>query len=145
MKDKPKLDSGFFIPWIITFVFLYGISYLWHGVVLNDLSRVTYSLNLFLFFVAIIYFVIAFMLTFLTHFLVQFGKNTVRRGLLIGMPMGIFIYLIAFVFGISFYTNPTLSHILFDLCWQVVEQSLGGVVAGGLLSITAVLRSNRAF
>ena len=95
--------------------------------------------------VAIVYFVISFMITFLTHFLVQFGKNKMRRGLMIGMPMGVFIYLIAFVFGISFYTNPTLNHILFDLSWQVIEQGLGGVVAGGLLSLSAAVSSNRAF
>ena len=143
MKDLPKLDKGFFLSWILTFVFLYGISYLWHGVLLNDLSRVTYSIDFFLFLVGIVYFVISFVLTFLIHFLEQFGKNKVRRGLMIGMPMGIFIYLITFVFGISFYSNPTLNHILFDLSWQVIEQAIGGVVAGGLLSITAGVRSHK--
>jgi len=146
MKEVPKLNKGFFLSWILTFVFLYGISYLWHGVLLNDLSRVNYSIDFFLLLVAIVYFVISFVLTFLIHFLEQFGKNKVRRGLMIGMPMGIFIYLITFVFGISFYSNPTLNHILFDLSWQVIEQALGGVVAGGLLSIATAVRShNRTF
>ena len=77
------------------------------------------------------------------YFLAQFGKNKVRRGLMIGMPMGIFIYLITFIFGISFYSNPTLNHILFDLSWQVIEQAIGGAVAGGLLSITAGVRSHK--
>ena len=146
MKEVPKLNKGFFLSWILTFVFLYGISYLWHGVLLNDLSRVNYSIDFFLLLVAIVYFVISFVLTFLIHFLEQFGKNKVRRGLMIGMPMGIFIYLITFVFGISFYSNPTLNHILFDLSWQVIEQALGGVVAGRLLIIANSVRShNRTF
>ena len=143
MKEVPKLSKEFFLSWILTFVFLYGISYLWHGVLLNDLSRVNYSINFFLLLLAIVYFAISFVLTFLIHFLAQFGKNKVRRGLMIGMPMGIFIYLITFVFGISFYSNPTLNHILFDLSWQVIEQGLGGAVAGGLLSITAGVRSHK--
>ncbi len=146
MKEVPKLNKGFFLSWILTFVFLYGISYLWHGVLLNDLSRVNYSIHFFLLLLAIVYFVISFVLTFLIHFLEQFGKNKVRRGLMIGMPMGIFIYLITFVFGISFYSNPKLNHILFDLSWQVIEQALGGVVAGRLLIIANSVRShNRTF
>lgn len=145
MKNKVKLKKGFFVAWIITFIFLYGISYLWHGILLNDLSRVSYSINVFLMIVAVVYFVVAFFLTFLTHFLTQFGKNEVRRGILVGMPMGLFIYLIAFVFGISFYSNPTLGHIVLDLSWQVVEQGLGGFVAGGILSISAVVSSHKAF
>lgn len=143
MKEVPKLSKEFFLSWILTFVFLYGISYLWHGLLLNDLSRVNYSINFFLLLLAIVYFAISFVLTFLIHFLAQFGKNKVRRGLMIGMPMGIFIYLITFIFGISFYSNPTLNHILFDLSWQVIEQAIGGAVAGGLLSITAGVRSHK--
>ncbi|MBD78701.1 MAG: hypothetical protein CL840_07265 [Crocinitomicaceae bacterium] len=144
MKDKPKLNRGFFISWIITFVFLYGVSYLWHGVLLNDLSRVNYSINLFLVFVAVIYFVIAFVLTFLTHFLIQFNKNKIKRGLFIGIPIGVFIYLVAFVFGISFYSDPTIDHIILDLTWQVVEQALGGIVAGVLLTISDMSASRQS-
>ena len=143
MKEVPKLSKEFFLSWILTFVFLYGISYLWHGVLLNDLSRVNYSINFFLLLLAIVYFAISFVLNLLIHFLEKFCKNKVRRGLMIGMPMVIFIYLITFVFGISFYSNPTLNHILFDLSWQVIEQGLGGAVAGGLLSITAGVRSHK--
>ena len=145
MKNKPSLNGGFFAAWIISFLVLYAISYLWHGVFLNDLSRVTYPINFFLFFVAIVYFVIAFILTFLTQFLVQLGKNKVKRGIMIGLPMGLFIYLIAFVFGVSFYSNPTFAHIAFDACWQVIEQGFGGMVAGAILSVSEVFSSKRAF
>jgi hypothetical protein len=143
--NKPKLNGGFFAAWIITFVVLYALSYTWHGIFLNDLSRVSYPINFFLFFTAVVYFIIAFILTFLTHFLHSLGKNKVKRGILIGMPMGLFIYLIAFVFGISFYSNPTLAHIAFDACWQVIEQGIGGLVVGAVLSLSEVTSSKRAF
>lgn len=145
MKNRLRLNSGFFISWIISFVFMYTISYLWHGVLLNDLRRVTYSLDFFLFLVAVVYFIVAFGLTLLTHLLTQLGKNKIKRGIMIGMPLGMFIYLIAFVFGVSFYTNPSISHILFDLSWQVIEQGLGGVVAGAVLSVSEAVSSRKAF
>lgn len=61
------------------------------------------------------------------------------KGLLVGASMGMFIYLIAFVFGISFYANPTLAHILLDLGWQVFEGAIGGLIAGGLLSFFGMI------
>lgn len=124
---------------------LYAVSYTWHGIFLNDLSRVSYPKDFFLFFVAVVYFVIAFILTFLTHFLNQLVSNKSQRGALIGMPMGLFIYLIAFVFGISFYSNPSMKHILLDCSWQIIEQGIGGFVAGSILSISEVFSSKKAF
>lgn len=140
-KHKIGIDSGFFMSWLITFIFLYAISYTWHGVLLNDLSRVTYPIEMFLLFVAVVYFVVAFGLNLLI-LLFPYIENKALKGLTIGAAAGMFIYLIAFVFGISFYSNPTLSHILFDLSWQVVEQASAGFVAGGLLSMFAMAKKH---
>lgn len=132
-KLKLELKMPFFLAWIFTFAFLYALSYVWHGVILNDLSRVSIPKNVFLLLVAAVYFCISFALTFLAQILPMDKKSHVK-GLIVGAPMGLFIYLVAFVFGISFYSNPTFAHILFDLGWQIFEGGIGGVVAGGLLS-----------
>ena len=137
-KLKLEFRMPFFLAWIFTFVILYALSYLWHGVILNDLSRISYPKNVFLLLVALVYFCISFALTFLTQVL-PFDYKLHFKGLLVGAPMGMFIYLIAFVFGISFYTNPTLAHILLDLGWQVFEGALGGIIAGGLLSFFGMI------
>ncbi|MCB0482192.1 MAG: hypothetical protein KDC83_12210 [Flavobacteriales bacterium] len=140
-KHKIGINSGFFISWLITFIYLYALSYTWHGVILNDLNRVTYPIELFLLFVAIVYFVVSFGINLLI-LLFPYIESKALKGLVIGAPVGVFIYLIAFVFGISFYSNPTLSHILFDLAWQVVEQSSAGFLAGGLLGIFAMAKKH---
>jgi hypothetical protein len=138
-KEYGLLNSGILISWLLTFASMYLVSYLWHGVLLNDLSRISYPLHLFLFLVAIIYFGISLAIVALTYLLPHIS-NIVLRGWLIGLCIGVFIYLIAFAFGVSFYTNPTLKHILFDLSWQVVEGSFGGLVAAWTLKIFVDLK-----
>ncbi len=132
----------FFTAWILTFVFLYGLSYTWHGIILNDLSRVSYPKDTFLLLVALVYFCISFGLTFLVQVL-PFGEKLSVKGLAVGAPMGTFIYLVAFVFGISFYSNPTMAHVAFDLGWQIFEEAIGGFVAGGLVSLFTFIAKER--
>ena len=137
-KFKLELKMPFFMAWIVTFIILYALSYTWHGVILNDLSRVSYPKSVFLFLIAAVYFCVSFVLTLLAKVL-PFDYKLHIKGLLVGASMGMFIYLIAFVFGISFYANPTLAHILLDLGWQVFEGAIGGLIAGGLLSFFGMI------
>ena len=46
-----------------------------------------------------------------------------------GIALGFFIYLIAFVFGISFKGSGT-EHVIVDFIWQMIEQGIGGGVIG---------------
>lgn len=140
-KHRIGVDMGFFISWLITFIYLYGVSYTWHGVLLNDLSRVTYPIEMFLLFIAVVYFVISFGINLLI-LLFPYIQSKGLRGLVVGAPIGAFIYLIAFVFGISFYSNPTLTHILLDLTWQIIEQASAGFLAGSLLSFFAMAKKH---
>ncbi|UTW61381.1 hypothetical protein KFE98_15360 [bacterium SCSIO 12741] len=134
IRTRFKLDLSFFPAWLITFISTYAISYVWHGILLNDLTRIAYPKDLFLLMVAVVYFVISFVITFLIKVMTSPDKG-VLRGIWIGGSVGAFIYLIAFVFGISFYANPSLEHILLDACWQVVEQSFGAIVAASVLTL----------
>lgn len=127
-KDRSLLEPGFFFSWIVTFIAMYLVSYLWHGVLLNDLSRITYPMHIFLMLVALVYFGISLSIVALTRLLPHIS-NLVVRGWLIGLGVGVFIYLIAFALGISFYANPSFKHIMFDLSWQMIEGSIGGILA----------------
>jgi hypothetical protein len=56
------------------------------------------------------------------------------KGVTIGALMGFFIYLVAFVFGVSFNAGG-LKYIVVDFLWQMVEQGVGGAVIGFLFSL----------
>ena len=47
-------------------------------------------------------------------------------GMLLGAIVGFFVYLLAFLFGMSF-ADHRMMHVLVDVLWQMAEQSLGGL------------------
>jgi hypothetical protein len=48
----------------------------------------------------------------------------------VGAALGVFIYAIAFLIGISFYTVVDFKMIAFDMGWQIFEQAFGGLACG---------------
>ncbi len=122
-------NKKFFISWIVSTIYMYGISFVWHGIVLNDLARITYPKNLFFMLAGAAYLAFGFGLAVAINF-IHIKKSRVTRGLIFGVPLGLMVYLIAFVFGISFNARPDLPHVIMDLTWQVIEQGTGGLVAG---------------
>ncbi len=108
---------------------MYGLSYVWHGIVLNDFLKLSYPKDLFLIIAGLVYFGIALGMTILTYMLKKI-KDSFKYGIAIGGIVGIFIYAIAFLLGISFNAEVDLQHILFDLGWQTFEQGFGGLMCG---------------
>jgi hypothetical protein len=129
-------NKKFFITWIVSAIFMYAISYVWHGVVLNDLSRLTFPKDVFLSLAAIAYLCFGFALAIAIHF-ITYKQSKVVRGIVFGIPLGLFVYLIAFVFGISFNASPQMAHVIMDVTWQVIEQGSGGLVGGFVYSLVA--------
>lgn len=134
-SNMPK--PRFFASWIVSSIFMYGISYLWHGVILNDLARLTYPKDLFLMLAGLAYLGFGFALAVAISY-IHINKPKVLKGLIFGVPLGMFVYLVAFVFGISFNSSPKLVHVAMDVTWQVIEQGLGGVVAGLAYTVVAI-------
>jgi len=122
-------DNKFFFSWLICTLVMLGASYAWHGLFLNDLIRLDYSINLFYALAATAYVVLGFFLTVAIYY-IKSGKNSYINGLAIGGGMGLLVYFLAFVFGISFNSTIELEMILVDATWQVFEQSIGGLVCG---------------
>ena len=56
-----------------------------------------------------------------------------------------FLYLIAFVLGVSFSSDSALEHVIVDITWQMIEQSFGGLLIGYLYHVYKELRKAEAF
>ncbi len=111
---------------------MYGLSFLWHGIALNDLRELKIPMGLYVALSAVVYLVIGLGITFAMHQAIQHQWIGIRqgfpfKGLLLGTILGFLVYLVAFIFGMSF-TDRKVMHILVDVLWQMVEQGLGGLV-----------------
>ena len=111
---------------------MFSLSYLWHGIFLNDLQRISYPKEIFLTCAIIAYLILGFLLTkiYVMKFPKQIAKKPITRGLISGALLGIAAYIVTLVIGVSFSNALTPQYILFDLLWQTVEQTLGGITVG---------------
>lgn len=119
----------FFLAWIFSALVMFSLSYLWHGVFLNDLQRLSYPKGIFLTGSVITYLILGFLLTkiYLMKYPNSIARKPLVRGLIAGAGLGICTYIVSLVVGVSFNSSLTLGNILFDLSWQTVEQTFGGV------------------
>ncbi len=60
----------------------------------------------------------------------QIARKPIVRGLISGASLGIATYTVALVIGVSFNNELKVEYILFDLLWQTVEQTFGGITVG---------------
>ncbi|MFI5164400.1 MAG: hypothetical protein ACHQHP_04040 [Bacteroidia bacterium] len=119
----------FFLSWIFSSLIMFSLSYLWHGVFLNDLQRLSYPKEIFLTGSVITYLILGFLVTKI--YLMKFPKNIAGkpliRGLISGALLGICTYVVSLVVGVSFNSQLTPGYILFDIAWQTIEQTCGGI------------------
>ena len=111
---------------------MFTASYLWHGLFLNDLQRLSYPKEIFLTGSIITYLILGFLLAkiYQMNFPASIAKKPIVRGLISGAGLGIATYIVALVIGVSFNNELKVEYILFDLVWQTVEQTIGGVAVG---------------
>jgi uncharacterized membrane protein len=122
----------FYLSWIIAAVLMYVAFYMWHGVFLNDLSRISFSKALFLSLAALVYLVISFLLyrTYESKLLEKYVSQPILRGVVSGFFIGFILFSIVTVLGISFTKNVNFTYILADCAWQIAEQIIGGFIIG---------------
>ena len=117
---------------------MYGISYAWHGLLLNDISEMHMSLGTYLALAGIAYALIAAGLTFAVHAALLRGWIDMKiafpfKAMGVGAILGVVVYALVFLSGFSFASHE-LQHVLLDAAWQVVEQTIGGLmVALGII------------
>ncbi len=108
-----------------------GISFFWHGVLLNDLMAIPYPLGFFTGLCSVVYLVVSFVIAFSFEYL-RIDEAHLPKGFGIGTVLGFFLYLIAFTLGVSFQGNGT-EHVVVNFVWQMIEQGFGGTVIGLVL------------
>lgn len=126
----------FIAAWIASSIAMFFVSYIWHGVVLNDFQKVTLPDTYFMVLFTLVYLAIGAVLAFLFT-KIEFDSNVVARRMLMGAALGFFIYLITFVLGVSFNTGK-LEHIVMDFGWQMTEQAIGALTVSAVFKIAAV-------
>jgi hypothetical protein len=123
----------FFISWITSSISMFLLSYMWHGIFLTDFSRLSYPKGLFLSFAIIVYLILgaiiakAIDIKLLDYY---FRHKPAIRGLIVVGVLGFVCFSISSVVGVSFSNVASLENLLLDVCWQVIEQSVGGMVVG---------------
>ena len=121
--------KGLFLSWILSSLVMFSLSYLWHGIFLNDFARLSYPKEIFLTGSIITYLILGFLITkiFLMPFPKSIAKNPLLRGVISGVLLGCATYIVSLVVGVSFSTTLTPKYILFDMLWQTLEQTCGGI------------------
>ena len=120
-------NTRFYFGWILSALVMYGAFYLFHGVITNDIIKLTIPKTLFLSVAAVVYLIVAFgmSLLFKSTSLKKNIKKPFNRSLLIGILTALFLYGITLTVGISFSFKITKLTFLVDIGWQLIEQSLG--------------------
>lgn len=122
----------FVISWFASAIIMFIFSYLWHGVMLNDVSMLRYPFGLFLLFASIVYLIAGAVLAkaFTLEIFSRFAKHPFLKGLIVGAICGVLLYIISIVVGVSYTKNLSREYMLIDICWQMIEQAIGGLVVG---------------
>src|SRR6185312_16587248 len=120
-------NNRFYFGWLLSAVLMYLAFYLFHGVITNDIIKLTIPKSLFLSVAAVVYLIVAFgmSLLFKSTSLKKNIKKPYKRSLLIGILTALFMYGVAFTVGISFSFKVTMLNLMVDVGWQLIEQNLG--------------------
>jgi len=123
---KIKNIGRIIVATLIGSLSMLGLSYLWHGIILNDFSSLQYDLNLFFWLLSVLYLFVSFgMSLLLFHYRPE--EHRIFKHFSIGLFIGFLMYLTAFVLGVSF-SGTALKHVILDFCWQMLEQGVGAFV-----------------
>ncbi len=133
------MRSGrFYVAWITAAGLMYLLFYLFHGVLTNDILKISIPKTIFLSVAAVVYLLLGFGLNVLLEatFFKKEVKSVYTRALIAGPVTAIFLYAVAMIVGISFSAKFTLFNMLIDIGWQIVEQTVGTIVIAFIKVIT---------
>lgn len=133
------------LPWLLSAFVMYGLSYLWHGIVLTDLDEIHIPVTLYLILSGLVYMIIGIGMTVAVHQAIMHEWISLKRGfplmaMLLGAAIGFVVYLLVFILGVSF-AKHGLEHVVVDVLWQMVEQALGGL----MVSLGIIYDLHRSF
>jgi hypothetical protein len=133
------MRSGrFYVAWMVSAGLMYLLFYIFHGVLTNDILKISLPKTAFLSVAAVVYLILGFGLCVLLDatFFKKEVKSVYTRALIAGPITAIFIYAVAMTVGISFSAKFTMVNMMVDVGWQIVEQLLGALVIAFIKVIT---------
>lgn len=136
----------FMIAWICTTLVMFGLSYLWHGLFLNDYNLISYSKVVYFSFATVAYIFVGFLVTraYSLPFFDKTSSNSILRGFWVGFSCGILVSILATTVNISFNKSHDLKYLIFDLTWQGIEQGIGGLIVGFVYVLVYESKGGRA-
>jgi uncharacterized membrane protein len=139
------LKRRILVPWLLSAVVMFGISALWHGLALTDLSELKISLNTYFLLIGFAYLIVGLGLVLVVRLCIVREWITLKwgfpwKGMAIGSVAGLVVYLIILVSGLSFASHG-LQHVAVDIVWQVIEQAVGGL----MVSLGIIYDLHRSF
>lgn len=126
------LKRSILFPWLLSAVVMFGISALWHGVALTDLSEMKIGMNTYFMLSAGAYLIIALALVLFIRLCIVREWISLKSGfpwkaMGIGAVAGIIVFLVILLSGLSFASHG-FQHMVVDMLWQVLEQAIGGLM-----------------
>ncbi len=121
------------ISTLLAMVVMMILSFVWHGIILNDFKNMTLAMPVFIFLSAIVYFLISLVINFILY-KIEFQDHHTSKRILLGGIIGFSIYLIVFILGLS-YEERGMKHIISDFGWQMFEQGIGALAVDFCLHI----------
>ena len=117
---------------------MYVLFYVFHGLITNDLLKISIPKTVFLTVAGVVYLLLAFGMTVLLDatFFKKEVKSIYTRAFIAGPVTGIFLYAVALIIGVSFSAKFTMINMLVDVGWQIVEQTVGIVFIAFVKVIT---------
>lgn len=127
-----QLRRFILLPWLLSSAVMFGLSYVWHGLVLSDLEDLKIPLALYFVLAILVYLVLGLGLTIAAHKAVQYEFISLKKAfpfmvMLMAAATGFFVYIVVYVLGMSFMKSEGV-HVVIDVLWQMVEQGLGGLM-----------------
>jgi hypothetical protein len=125
-------SKRFFISWIASSVGMFAAFYMWHGMFLTDFMNLAYPKEVFLVVSSFVYLIVGLVLNKAYEMkpLSRFNRKPILRGMVAGTMLGVVLFMVTMVMGVSFSGTRTMADLLLDISWQVVEQALGGAIVG---------------
>ena len=129
------MSKKFVLSWIYSSATMFLMSYVWHGVILSDFyARLDIKKKTFVFIAIIAYLLLGYIMTKIilrSRFLEKrFNRRPIAKGIIVGIICGLVFFGLYNLLGVSFGTASLLKNLVFDLAWQIIEQSAGGFVIG---------------
>lgn len=127
-----KYGRRFWISWLTSSMVMFGLSYCWHGIILNDYALLSFPIGIFIAAASVAYLFIGALVSraYMVRFFDKLAEHPLARGPLVGAVCGLVVYALSLVVGITFSKHLDLKDLMLDVPWQVFEQAFGGVIVG---------------